>query len=123
MAPAAHRDVHLLDRALYAGDPEPTYAWLRETAPCYWDETAHLWALSRHEDVLFSSRHPELFCSGQGYRPNTANDGSMIGQDPPPPHASASPGLAGLHPATGRRVRARDSRGYPQAARHGLREG
>jgi cytochrome P450 family 142 subfamily A polypeptide 1 len=73
----------LLDRDLYAGDPEPSYAWLREHAPCYRDERAGLWALSRHADVLFASRRTDLFCSGRGYRPNTPNDGSMIGQDAP----------------------------------------
>ena len=59
-------NVNLLDRALYAGDPEPTYAWLRDHAPVYWDEANRLWGLSRYEDVLEVSKHPDVFCSGEG---------------------------------------------------------
>lgn len=30
--------IDLLDGAMYAGDPEPAYAWLRAEAPVYHDE-------------------------------------------------------------------------------------
>jgi cholest-4-en-3-one 26-monooxygenase len=78
-----HRVIDLLDGELYAGDPYPTYAWLRSNAPVYRDEGNQLWGISRHADVVHVSRHPELFCSGEGFRPKTPPDGSMISQDDP----------------------------------------
>ena len=38
-----HRDIHLLDRDWYAGDPYGDYAWLREQAPVYYSERAGVW--------------------------------------------------------------------------------
>jgi cholest-4-en-3-one 26-monooxygenase len=80
-APAGAID--LLDGALYAGDPDPTYTWLRRHAPVYRDETNHLWGISRYHDVVAIEKDPETFCSSEGYRPNLAADDSMIGNDDP----------------------------------------
>ncbi len=73
----------LLDGDFYAANPYPAYAWLRENAPVYRDEANELLGIARHEDVVHVSRHPELFCSGEGFRPKTPPDGSMISQDDP----------------------------------------
>jgi len=73
----------LLDGALYAGDPEPAYAWLREHAPVYWDEANELWAVSRHADVIAVETDPERFTSSRGFRPKLPSDASMIGKDDP----------------------------------------
>lgn len=62
--------IDLLDRELYGGDPEPAYRHLREQEPVYRDEANGLWGISRYDDVVHIERHPELFCSSQGYRPN-----------------------------------------------------
>jgi cholest-4-en-3-one 26-monooxygenase len=75
--------IDLLDGDLYAGDPDPTYAWLREHAPVYRDETNSLWGISRYHDVVAIERDPVTFCSSQGYRPNLPADSSMIGDDDP----------------------------------------
>jgi cytochrome P450 len=56
----------LHEPAFYAGDPFPTYRWLRREAPVFWYETRGWWALSRYEDVRYVSSHPELFISSQG---------------------------------------------------------
>lgn len=80
-APAGAID--LLDGDLYAGDPDPTYAWLRRHAPLYRDETNRLWGVSRYHDVVAVEKDPETFCSSEGYRPNLAADDSMIGNDDP----------------------------------------
>jgi cytochrome P450 family 142 subfamily A polypeptide 1 len=56
---------------------------LRENAPVYRDEANDLWGISWHADVVDVSRHPETFCSGQGFRPKTPPDASMISQDDP----------------------------------------
>jgi cytochrome P450 family 142 subfamily A polypeptide 1 len=61
------KDVDLLD--IYVHDPftaEPLYEWLRERAPLYWDDKNALWAVSRYEDVLFVSKHPQIFCNRFG---------------------------------------------------------
>ena len=77
-------DFDLLDRNFYAGDPWPVYAWLRHFEPVHWDEKNEFWWISRHEDVAHVSKHPELFSSAQGTRPQVRNpDSSMINQDAP----------------------------------------
>jgi len=79
-----HPRVDLLDREFYAGDPYPTFAWLREHAPAYHDERSGLWAVTRHADVVAVEKQPELFSNAaRGSRPNTAKNASMIDQDDP----------------------------------------
>ena len=81
------RVIDLLDGDFYVTDPYPTYAWLREHAPAYWDETNELWGISRYDDVVFIEKHKELFiCSDKekgGYRPNLPADAALIGLDDP----------------------------------------
>ncbi|HUF85583.1 MAG TPA: cytochrome P450, partial [Acidimicrobiia bacterium] len=66
------------------------YAWLREHAPLYRDETNQLWGVSRHHDVVAIEKDPATFCSSQGYRPNLPSDNSMIGEDDPRHHERRS---------------------------------
>jgi cytochrome P450 len=44
-------------------DPYPHYAALREEAPVHWAETTRAWVVSRHDDVSFVLKSPELFSS------------------------------------------------------------
>ena len=83
MSAAVSDKIDLLDRALYEGDPQPTYSWLRENAPVYWDETNEIWGISHHADIVSISRDPKRFSSAQGSRPNTPGSGSMIDNDDP----------------------------------------
>ena len=83
MSAAESRSIDLLDRALYEGDPQPTYTWLRENAPVYWDETNQIWGISHHADIVAISRDPKRFSSAQGSRPNLNGSGSMIDNDDP----------------------------------------
>ena len=83
MSSPASRSIDLLDHNLYEGDPQPTYAWLRQNDPVYWDETNELWGISRHADIVAISRDPERFSSAAGSRPNTNGSGSMIDNDDP----------------------------------------
>jgi cytochrome P450 family 142 subfamily A polypeptide 1 len=76
-------DLDLLDRSLYAGDPEPAYAWLRANAPVYWDERRKLWGLARYEDVLAAEKDPATFSNAEGSRPNMAPNPYMIDMDDP----------------------------------------
>ncbi|MGC5011714.1 cytochrome P450 [Streptosporangium sp. DT93] len=79
--PAAGID--LLDGDLYAGDPWPVYAWLREHAPVYLDAGNDLWGVSRHADICAVERDARLWSSAIGYRPQLPSDPSMIGVDDP----------------------------------------
>jgi cytochrome P450 family 142 subfamily A polypeptide 1 len=80
-APAGAID--LLDGAFYAGHPDPTYTWLRRSAPLYRDELNSLWGVSRYDDIVAIEKDPLTFCSSEGYRPNLPADDSMIGNDDP----------------------------------------
>ena len=75
--------IDLLDGDLYAGDPYPTYAWLREHAPVYWDAINELWGISRYDDILEIEKAKDVFINSDtekgGYRPNLPSDPSIIG--------------------------------------------
>jgi cytochrome P450 len=84
IAPDADREAgfKLLRDAPIAFYPEPDYGDFPE-GPGYW-------ALSRYDDVMYASRHPELFCSGRGGTnigdiPQEIGDfiGSIINMDDP----------------------------------------
>jgi cholest-4-en-3-one 26-monooxygenase len=77
------RQIDLLDGYLYAGDPYPTYAWLRGHAPVYRDETNGIWAVSRYQDVLECEKHTARYSSARGSRPNFDDSSSMINMDDP----------------------------------------
>jgi cytochrome P450 family 142 subfamily A polypeptide 1 len=74
---------NLTDARLYAGDPYPTYRWLRENAPIYWDNTSRLWVLSRHEDVVAVSKTPEVFSAAQGVLADSDAMVSIVCMDDP----------------------------------------
>jgi cytochrome P450 family 142 subfamily A polypeptide 1 len=80
-------DVDLLDGDFYANDPYPTYAWLRDNAPLYWDAGNELWGVSRYDDIEHIEKHADLFISSDqekgGYRPNIPADPAIIGLDDP----------------------------------------
>ena len=74
---------NLLDRDFYAGDPYPTFAWLRANEPIYHDPHSGLWALLLHEDIIWAERHRETFSSARGSRPLAGPQPSMIDSDDP----------------------------------------
>ncbi len=57
------RVIDLLDGDFYVDDPYSTYAWMRDNAPCYWDETNELWGVSRYDDIVEIEKHKERFIS------------------------------------------------------------
>jgi cytochrome P450 family 142 subfamily A polypeptide 1 len=83
MSTTAKRQVNLLDPDLYAGDPHPTYAWLRDHAPVYWDATNEIWGVSRYRDVLTIERDTNRYSSARGSRPHIEMTDSMINKDDP----------------------------------------
>lgn len=70
--------IHLFDPAFRA-NPYPFYAAMRRTQPLCQVEPAGLWAVSRHKDVAFVLKHPELF-SSQGFR--AAWEPAWLGYNP-----------------------------------------
>jgi cytochrome P450 len=69
-----HTDIDLTDPDRFAdGPPHHTYRLLRDTAPVYWHEPTAttpdgegFWCLTRHEDVAWAAKHPDLFSSDSG---------------------------------------------------------
>lgn len=82
-----HETIDLLDGAFYVDDPYPTYAWMREHAPAYWDPVNELWGISRYDDVVEIEKRKDVFISSDqrkgGYRPNLPADPALIGRDDP----------------------------------------
>ncbi len=77
------RRVNLLDPDFYAGDPHPTYTWLRDEAPLYWDPENEIWGVSRYRDVLAMERDTSRYSSARGSRPRIEMNDSMINKDDP----------------------------------------
>ena len=69
-------DVDLSDpKTFVAGVPHEYFRVLREEDPVHWQEECELpvflpgpgyWALTRYDDVVFVSKHPEIFSSAEG---------------------------------------------------------
>ncbi|MGH9389970.1 MAG: cytochrome P450 [Vicinamibacteria bacterium] len=76
-------EIDLLDRNLYRGDPHPLYAWLRKNDPVHRDEKNGIWVLTKYADVVYVSKNPQIFCSGQGVRPKYDHQISIITMDEP----------------------------------------
>jgi cytochrome P450 len=54
------------DRFARDGYPHAEWTLLRREAPVYWfdrSEGEHFWAITKHEDIVFISKRPELFIS------------------------------------------------------------
>ena len=83
MTSVEDRRVDLLDGHLYAGDAGPTYGWLRDHAPVYWDDTNRIWGISRYQDVLDCERNTARYSSAHGSRPGIDDTTSMINMDDP----------------------------------------
>jgi cytochrome P450 family 142 subfamily A polypeptide 1 len=87
-------DIDLLDGELYVNGPYETYAWMRQNAPLYWDETNELWGVSRYDDIVEIEKRRDVFINSDqnkgGYRPNIPADSAIIGLDDPVHHARRS---------------------------------
>lgn len=61
-------DIDLVSGDFWGRDPHPELTWMRQNAPVYFD--GRVWGIATHADVREVSLHPELFCNGQGIRPD-----------------------------------------------------
>jgi cytochrome P450 family 142 subfamily A polypeptide 1 len=73
--------VDFLSGAWWGTDPHEELTWLRRHDPVHFD--GHVWGLARHADVKEASVRPDLFCSGQGSRPDAAAVPHLIDMDDP----------------------------------------
>jgi cholest-4-en-3-one 26-monooxygenase len=78
----------LTDPEIYLGDPHPTYALLRSTAPVAWNDVRGFWALSRHRDICAVESDAATFCAGRGILTDEigldyASPPTMMHSDPP----------------------------------------
>lgn len=88
MQPIDPRPLDILDGGFYVdGDTYGKYAWLREHAPCHWDDVNELWVITRYDDIVGVEKNKRVFINSDkekgGYRPNIPADRSIIGTDDP----------------------------------------
>ena len=79
----SHRSLPLTSGAFWAGDPLADLAWARRHDPVHWDEAGGVWGVTRYDDVLEVSKHPEVFSNAGGIRPNQAATPMLIDMDNP----------------------------------------
>ncbi len=64
-------------------DPYPHYRWLREQAPCFYNEERDIYVLSRYRDVREALANFEVFSSTEGVGYERRPVPMMIAYDPP----------------------------------------
>ncbi len=81
--PPADLSIGLTDGTFYGGDPFPAFAWMREHAPAYFDESAGVWGITRYADIREISKDPDTFSNAGGIRPDSDALPMMIETDAP----------------------------------------
>ena len=75
----------------------------------HWDAKNAIWAVSKHADVVYASKHHEIFCSGEGTRPNMPTKLSIVDMDEPRHGQLRNLINRGFKPRHGRRASRRAS--------------
>jgi cytochrome P450 family 142 subfamily A polypeptide 1 len=78
-----YANLDILDAKNWGAGFHERFRWLRENDPVYWDAKNEIWAISKHADVSYASKHHEIFCSGEGTRPNMPTKLSIVDMDEP----------------------------------------
>ena len=100
--------IGLTDGMFYGGDPFPAFAWMRDHAPAYFDESSGSLGdhpLCRHQGDLQGSRYI-LQCRWHSSRQRCSPDDDRYGR--PRARAPTAPGQRGIHPASDPRERRGD---------------
>ena len=79
---AIHDDMFTPD---VIADPHTYYGRLRDEDPVHWNETYELWVVTRHDDLVWLTRHHELFSS------------AVFRNDPRPPYPAIDESDLGLY--------------------------
>jgi cytochrome P450 family 142 subfamily A polypeptide 1 len=75
--------IGLTDGTFYGGDPFPAFAWMREHAPAYFDQSSGVWGITRYADIRDISKDPDTFSNAGGIRPDSDALPMMIDTDAP----------------------------------------
>ncbi len=75
--------IGLTDGMFYGGDPFPAFAWMRDHAPAYYDESSGIWGITRYADIKEISKDPDTFSNAGGIRPDSDALPMMIDTDAP----------------------------------------
>ncbi|MGH9078556.1 MAG: cytochrome P450 [Acidimicrobiales bacterium] len=75
--------IGLTDGTFYGGDPFPAFAWMREHAPAYFDDSAGVWGITRYADIREIAKDPDTFSNAGGIRPDSDALPMMIDMDAP----------------------------------------
>lgn len=78
-----YSDIDILDAKNWGPGAYERFRWLRQNDPVHWDAKNAIWAVSKHADVVYASKHHEIFCSGEGTRPNMPTKLSIVDMDEP----------------------------------------
>ncbi len=78
-----HDNIDILDAHTWGPGAHERFRWLRENDPVHWDAKNAIWAVAKHADVVYASKHNEIFCSGEGTRPNMPTKLSIVDMDEP----------------------------------------
>jgi len=78
-----HENIDILDAHTWGPGAHERFRWLRENDPVHWDAKNAIWAVSKHADVVYASKNNEIFCSGEGTRPNMPTKLSIVDMDEP----------------------------------------
>lgn len=81
--PPADLTIALTDGTFYGGDPFLAFAWMRDNAPAYFDESSGVWGITRYADIKEISKDPETFSNAGGIRPDSDALPMMIDTDAP----------------------------------------
>jgi len=80
MGPA---DLDFVSGDFWGGDPHAALTWLRHNDPVHWNEGGQCWGITKYDDIKEISKHPAVWSSAGGIRPDSGPTGMMIEQDDP----------------------------------------
>ena len=80
MGPA---DLDFVSGEFWGGDPHTALTWLRHNDPVHWNEAGGCWGITKYDDLKQISKHPAVWSSAGGIRPDSGPTGMMIEQDDP----------------------------------------
>jgi cytochrome P450 family 142 subfamily A polypeptide 1 len=72
-----------LDAKMWARGPWEEFRWLRKNDPVHWDDKNQLFVISKYDDLVYISKNAQIFCSGEGTRPNMPTKLSIVDMDEP----------------------------------------
>jgi cytochrome P450 family 142 subfamily A polypeptide 1 len=76
-------NIDILDVNTWADGVWERLRWLRENDPVHWDKKNQIHVISKYEDVAYISKNAQIFCSGEGTRPNMPTRLSIVDMDEP----------------------------------------